>query len=539
MHFKWAGAASLAGMLLGAGFLLPGLWFLALVGIVPLLAALKESRAFSAAALYGWITSFVISLLALAPIFWGTLPLDWYGISSSFAQWFLVGGSWVLASAVLALGGGVFGALVYWYGSDSWKSVFFVPAAWVVSEWLGSFVFSVIGAGPGSLVGAHFTLHYIGYILANDPPLLQLAWLGDVYALSFAAVAIGVLTYRAIYASSVKERRALSVCAVLIICVWIAAYPLVVYWSSESHAAAENSASSLSFAAVSRYAPPLFLPSGDEERQRFEALRTLIAPLQTIDVLVFPENAVYLGSVPEDENVAVGNELRKIGVNGKPPLSIDSEDIREARGFLYSRLAYTGEEGRVVYSYKQFLLPLGEYMPYVYRVLLKLFSGEALLERVVRVRGYAQGPFADTVSFRGAELGARFCDEAMSPELYRQQVVNGAHVLVNLSSQSWFHGSRLVYEEMKQVARVRAVSLGRWYVQSGNMAPAFVLDQYGQLVGETQWGIPQTLSMQVPIRDDRTPYFLFGAWMPLVLVGLLLGTLGYPMVINSVRYWRT
>jgi len=38
------------------------------------------------------------------------------------------------------------------------------------------------------------------------------------------------------------------------------------------------------------------------------------------------------------------------------------------------------------------------------------------------------------------------------------------------------------------------------------MPPAFALDPYGRVVGETAWGVPDILSVRVAARDDITPY---------------------------------
>ena len=51
---------------------------------------------------------------------------------------------------------------------------------------------------------------------------------------------------------------------------------------------------------------------------------------------------------------------------------------------------------------------------------------------------------------------------------------------------------------------MRAVSLGRAYVQSNTMAPAFALDQYGQVVGETRWGEMTVLQVRVPALTAKT-----------------------------------
>ena len=502
VNIRNVGLAVFAGALLGAGFLVQALWPLVLVGIVPLLVALRGASLARSCA-YGWLASWVISLFALAPILWGSLPLDWYGFSSVWSQWFGVGFSWLLMSAVFALGGALFGALVRWYATSSSLEILVIPSAWVLSEWAGAYLFSIIGAGSGSLIGAHFTLSHIGYILANDSALLQLAQLGDVYALSFAAVSLGTLIFRIISTPSRHEKQLLHALCVALFLIWAAAHPFVSFLSGASRARAEHSADALSIAAVSRYAPPLFLPSPEEEARRFDALRALTTSLRDIDVLVFPENAVFLRTIASSGQTDILRELEKTG-NAHPPLVIDSEDIRQENGQLYSRLAYFGTGADPIYSYKEFLLPVGEYFPYVYHYGLQAIGGGAFLQKVLDVRGYAKGPYTNVTSADGVVLAARFCDEVMSPELYRKQVAEGAHVLINLSSQSWFHGSRMVYEEIKQVARVRAVSLGRSYVQSNTMAPAFALDQYGQVVGETRWGEMTVLQVRVPALTAKT-----------------------------------
>ena len=65
---------------------------------------------------------------------------------------------------------------------------------------------------------------------------------------------------------------------------------------------------------------------------------------------------------------------------------------------------------------------------------------------------------------------------------------------------------------MQNVAKVRAVESRRWYIQSGNMVPAFAVDSYGQVVGETEWGTSQVLSVRAPVLEERTAYSRLIGW---------------------------
>ena len=150
-----------------------------------------------------------------------------------------------------------------------------------------------------------------------------------------------------------------------------------------------------------------------------------------------------------------------------------------------------------------------------------LMHNSTLLRTIERVRGYQPGINNAEATIKGVVIVNRFCDEVMSPELFRTQVADGAQILVNMSSLSWFHGSVSMYDQMLRIAKVRAVENGRFLVQSGNMAPAFILNQYGDVVRESVWGHRQVVLYDVPARTNMTPYVLFGHWF-IVLCCLMI-----------------
>ena len=123
----------------------------------------------------------------------------------------------------------------------------------------------------------------------------------------------------------------------------------------------------------------------------------------------------------------------------------------------------------------------------------------------------------------GVKIGVLFCNESLSPTLYRSLTKNGAEILVNTASHLWFNRSRIVFSQMKHANAVRAVENGRWLVQANNTVPALVLDEYGRVVAQTSWETPSdVLRIHVPRLESTTPYSTLGIWVLLFPIGALL-----------------
>lgn len=502
-----------AGALLGVGFVFPVLWPVVFFGIALFIYGVRQSESLKSAFFYGWLVGTILHMCALYAVFWETMPIDWFGISEPLVQIVAVGGVWMVNAMILGTGVGIAALFVHEYTDGSWRDLFLIPSGWVLSEWLGSIIIYVANFGPGSLFGPHFTLGWIGYQIAHDPFLLQAAWLGGIYVLSFIAICIGVLV---LMAFSMKGRMRMWGGITLISIMLVVAIGDRIVEAIQIH---EGQA--LKIAAISRYVPPHLTMTDEEQAQVQEELHDLIMPLGSLDVLVFPEDSAFLRTLQEDASREDAQILSMIGRGSTTPLVIDSEDLRLGDEPIHSRVSYFTASS-TIYGYKQFLLPMGEHIPYFYQALIRLLGGADLLQTFVDVRGYAPGPSGGVGVVQGSTVVVRFCDESMSPELYRSQVRAGANILVDISSLSWFHGSPLVYEQMKLVAKVRAVETGRWFVQSGNMSPAFMIDDRGRLVDETTWGEASVLVHDVPSKNGMTPYTYAGSLVLVIPILLLL-----------------
>jgi apolipoprotein N-acyltransferase len=85
----------------------------------------------------------------------------------------------------------------------------------------------------------------------------------------------------------------------------------------------------------------------------------------------------------------------------------------------------------------------------------------------------------------------------------------------------------MIYSQMQNVAKVRAVENDRWFVQSANMSPAFVLDNHGEVIAESEWNIPSVLQVPVAPRLNQTLYTKIGEGfvaLLVVVVGMLFAS---------------
>lgn len=494
------------GVLLGMGFYVPAAWPLVFIGLVPLLYVHAVVPVdWKRRVLRGFVLGLPLYSTALAGIFWHTLPVDWFGITAPTLQVLAVGATWLIAVSVLSLGTAAF-SLVLPFIASGWRGVVLIPLTWVAGEWLGALLFSILLAGPGSLVGAHFTLGYLGYLLAHEPALLQLAAWGGVYVLSALVIFVNVLVYRAWRATTTRERRMASgvLLATMVLTVaghvWLAQQPAIM-----------SGTRVVRIAALSTYQPPQLHLTFEDEQKRVAAITSLLEQVDAADAVLLPESSAYVRFADETtfSNLSV---------------IVDTENTREHNGDTYSRTVFRYADGRTEQSEKQFVLPIGEYVPYLYRLVLLFVPDPDFREQVRSTRSFVSGTETQFVNVQQGMLAVRFCDESMSPFLYARDARGGAHVLSNVSSYSWFHGSRTVFNQMQAIATVRAVENGRWYVQSGNMAPAYVLDHRGRVVMQTSWGVASVIEEQVPLRSGVTPYQWWGSLLPfLALFGVGVG----------------
>jgi apolipoprotein N-acyltransferase len=507
--------AFLSGAILGAPFLVPVAWPLVFVGLVPLLVSLENgSLARRSSFTLGVIAGLALYGEALWAIFWTVLPLNWLGVFTPAFQIIIVSVSWSLTSLGLAVWTGFFAVTYNKLRQRTWLDVLLVASLWVLAEYAGAWWFGIQNLGPGSILGPNFTLPFIGNVLAHDVALVQLAWLGGVYALSFLCALVSALIYAAWSFPNMRKYAFIGLVA------------LVLVWGVTGigmrHIASSPQGPHVSVAAVSTQRPAVFTLTQEEGTAQASTTLAELPATKGADIVIVPEGTDLIQTLNMIAPSRGEKLLRALYADAAPSF-VDSGNAYSSVATLRSRITlYDVASGSYQYQDKRFLLPDGEYVPWYVQAWVGLVGQSTALSEVSGRNGLTPAPEIRPLVVASTTIGVLFCDETMSPDLYRSLALQGASVFVNVASHAWFHGSHLVADQMRDTAIVRAVESRRWYVQASNIAPSFVLDPYGRVATSSVWGASSVIRTDVGLSNGTTPYMRFGAWMVWLSILMLL-----------------
>lgn len=174
---------------------------------------------------------------------------------------------------------------------------------------------------------------------------------------------------------------------------------------------------------------------------------------------------------------------------------------------------------------KRVLVPMGEYIPFAWC--------RKLASRYGVAGSFTCGTSAKV--FDGpVPFGTSICYEEMYGDLMRENRLEGAELLVNLTNDGWYPGSRLPKQHFDH-ARIRTVENGIPLVRACNTGVTAAIDSLGRVVGvlgenhmESQ-ELADSILLDVPIYHYQTFYSRYGDKLILGLscLFLLCGIAGF------------
>lgn len=180
----------------------------------------------------------------------------------------------------------------------------------------------------------------------------------------------------------------------------------------------------------------------------------------------------------------------------------------------------------VGYRYdKHHLVPMGEFIPPFFRWFTEWMN--------IPLGDFNRGPVVQAPwAVNGQLVSTHICFEDVFGEEMAQSVANtSATVLVNLSNLAWFGGT-IALDQHLNIARVRAMELGRPIVRATNTGATAHIDHLGAVLAVMPHRVQGRLEVVVDGRKGQTPYV---AWVS--AAGLLpLWALALVVVAGSV--WR-
>lgn len=463
--------AFVSGLLLAIAINYPAhLWWILLVAFVPLLYRMRsiEKRV-------AWKASLIFGTAFMGGVIWwftSVYPLDWLHIESPVLSWMLIFIAWALAAIFL----GIFPALWMFIASrtkgDVFASFLFLPALWVMLEYARAFAFSLLFFGEESLVGPHYAFGFLGPTLLWFTPLSAIASVGGMALLGFIAIAWNLFWLihleRGVFRKSLH--RALLFMLLLIV-------PFLFSYFFTHH----NEEEDLHLALIHTHFPPDTLDREPERLIHIQGLIETIAKQSPLpDIIILPEDSRFLFYL---EKNALTEEYLKRLFGDREILLIDS--ARSVRnGALSSFITtYNTKTKDALFYQKNLLVPQGEYTPLVVDFLSSLAENSNWRNTIQEERGYARGKNLVVSPVGEASVGSLLCSEIYSPLLYRKLTRDrGATLLVNLSSHALFNNSDILSHQVLSFAKAHALENNRFFIQAGDNAPSYVIDNQGRIL---------------------------------------------------------
>ena len=491
-RFPWIAAllACVAGALLPLAFAPFGLWPLAILLPIVLLWSWDNATP-GRAALRGGL--FGLGVYGFG-IYWVFISLHAYGNAPApFA---------VLATTlmvlVMALYPAAFGGLIARWGPPPgpvrWLLVF--PALWTLLDWVRSWLFT------------GFPWLAIGYS-QTDAPLGQLAPYVGVFGVGWAATLSAGLLWTLLNSADWRARLGwLGLLAAL----WLGAWGLGrVAWVEPAGPALRVAIVQGNVTQDRKWNPDAL----DETLTRYVQLS--LPEQSQSDVIIWPETAIpaLLDEVrPFVAALAGAAQQAEVDyVTGIPTGSWETS-------IFHNSIIGVGRSPGLYH--KRRLLPFGEYLPL--RGLLLFFRDWVDIPMADFTPG---GPEQPLFRAGGQPVGLSICFEAVFGSEIRRALPE-ATWLINLSNDAWFKDSAAPHQHL-QIARLRALEVGRYLARATNTGVSVIVDEQGRIKARGPQFQAEVIRGEIQPLRGLTPYARFGDWPAvaimtgLLILGLFLG----------------
>jgi apolipoprotein N-acyltransferase len=487
----------MASVMVATGIIFPVCWYLVLPGFFLFLHTIIARCGGVGRVLAGGLFFGVITGGAGIIWFWDTLPLDFLGIASVTAQRLGVGITWLYVAFALGVPVAIGAAMLWWLRASRWFPVW-AGLIWVLVEVGRMWSFAIFTWSPSSLLGPHFSAASVGYALAENPLLLQLARPFGINMLNFAVAAIAALAACWLRFKSPEARRGLAIQGIA-----MAVFVVLAPWLSlEKETERGDELPRLRIAILAEQIEDVM--NHDHHVVATQLMMQAAAAQPPVDVVLIPEE-ISLTSIfwsKEEADLFLrehfgDRDVLLLHTRSEDYPADEDPDAAVVNKSLFYESTSRGITGRYI---KQMLMPLGEYAPAFARAFYAVIGDpdiSAHLEVVQQFQLNVTPPA--TAAHRGVTLGSLLCSDLLSPWLYHHLArEGGADVLINLANQFWFHGSKTLHWKSLQMARVHAASHQRPFLVANNLSPSYALDARGRMIVTSRWGERTVLFVDVP-----------------------------------------
>lgn len=383
-------------------------------------------------------------------------------------------------------------------------SFLLVPAAWVVGEFIRSVTFAIVTTGEGGVIGPHWNFGALG-LAASETPLIFVSRLLGLFGMSFVVVLINLCVYQLIF-GKLKKYAVLLIGLVAI----VAALGYFIYSKPPVQRQQQ-----VGIVHVGQY---------DEIYYRGWLAEYIKKNNITKTSLVFmPEYSNFL----QDQSFYTDDRAiyEGIATDSSTQVITTIADTDQASGKNLNDVVLLNSKGEKLEKRgKTFLIPGGEFLPYIYKALL-VASGNP--EKVLSYQSdqaikQSEVPI-EPIETQGIRYGVLACSGAIAPEFYRDITSRGSQVLVNSASLYDMGLDGLYFVQAMQMSKFQAVANNRYYLQSARGRDSFVMDNNGVVQAHNSTPDSSYFTGSVRPIDQKTLYTSLGEIsVPLSALTLLI-----------------
>ena len=259
--------------------------------------------------------------------------------------------------------------------------------------------------------------------------------------------------------------------------------------------------------------------------QHLHAYEALTEPyLADHDLIVWPESAVTV--VEDQASYALEHLDEQARAQDSALLTgiIDWQfNRRHPHGAYYNSIVVLGEQtDSAGYYYansnryeKHQLLPIGEFVPFesLLRPLAPLFN--------LPMSSFSRGNYLQpNIDANGTQIAANICYEVAFSRQIRANVDAQTQLLLTVSNDSWFGNSHGPHQHL-EIARMRAMELGRPMLRATNSGITALIDERGRIINQAEPFVPAVASGRVALVEGQTWFSRVGEFPAWLLSGLL------------------
>jgi hypothetical protein len=234
------------------------------------------------------------------------------------------------------------------------------------------------------------------------------------------------------------------------------------------------------------------------------------------DLVIFPEYGLE-----KITNKNIEERIKKTAISQPRTYFLGSDQVYKPEIIGHKNNMQFGDtnNGLTASQEKYRLIPGGEDLSYIVRILLRATNQKDTLDYFSYAKGVLKGPgqLKPFVTDDNTRIAAAVCSSVIAPQDYRDFTRDGATIFTNSASLTTFKGSPLFAWQQKSFARFMATANARYFLQSANSASAYALDSNGNQIAEVK-GV-ETIDVSARNNMQITPYVRVGEW--LVWAGVL------------------